>query len=443
MGFPSREPPEAESPPTRVRYLVLVSLCLAAALAYIPRNCIGVAEGDIRASLGLSKEEMSVVMSSFFITYALLQIPSGWLAHIWGTRRALTLFAAAWSVASGLTALAGLPLLLLARLGMGGAQAGLFTCSTGSIARWLPARRRALASGLLGSFMQIGAVVAVVLTGLLLEPLGWRWLFVLYAVPGLAWAAWFFLWFRDRPEDHPSVNAAEQALIRGSRPAAPDPEGPERPEPTPWRTLFTSRAMLCICGQQFFRAAGYMFFTSWFTTFLKETRHISTAEAGFLTGLPIGAYMLGSAAGGLVSDWVLARTGSRRLSRQGVSVVSQLGCALLIVCAYFIHDPWLAVLVIAAGSLCSAFAGPAAYTITIDMGGKHVAPVFSTMNMAGNIGAAVFPFLVPPLVAVTGSWDLVLFLFAGIYVAAALCWMPFNAEGTIVERPGAAGRQPA
>src|SRR5207253_5643050 len=123
MGFPPCEPPEAGSPPTRVRYRVLTSLCLAAALAYIPRNCLGVAEGDIRASLGLSKNEMSVVMSSFFITYALLQIPSGWLAHVWGTRRALPLFAAAWSVASGLTALAGLPLLLLARLGMGRAQA--------------------------------------------------------------------------------------------------------------------------------------------------------------------------------------------------------------------------------------------------------------------------------------------------------------------------------
>src|SRR5262249_57866729 len=142
MGFPSREPPETESPPTRVRYLVLVSLCLAAALAYIPRNCIGVVEGDIRASLGLSKEEMSLVMSSFFITYALLQIPSGWLAHVWGTRRALTLFAAAWSVASGLTALAGLPLLLLARLGMGGAPAGLFPCAAGSLARLLPGPRQ-------------------------------------------------------------------------------------------------------------------------------------------------------------------------------------------------------------------------------------------------------------------------------------------------------------
>jgi MFS family permease len=432
MGTLSPEPADA-SPPTRVRYLVLAFLCLAAAIAYIPRNCIGVAEEDIRAELDLSKDEMSVVMSSFFITYALLQIPTGWLAHVWGARRALTLFAAGWSVASGLGALAGLPLLLLTRLGMGGAQAGLFPCSTGSVSRWLPARRWALANGLLGSFMQVGAVAAAILTGFLLEPLGWRWLFVLFAVPGLAWAGWFWLWFRDNPEDHPAVNEAERDLIRGGRPAS-HPERRERSEPTPWRALFTSRAMICICSQQFFRAAGYMFFTSWFTTYLKETRHISTELAGILTSLPIAAYMLGSPVGGLVSDWVLARTGSRRLSRQGVSVVSLLGCALLIVCAYFIDDPWLAVLVIAAGTLCSSFAGPTAYTITIDMGGKHVAPVFSTMNMAGNIGAAVFPLLVPPLVD-AGSWDLVLFLFAGIYVAAAFCWMPFNPEGTIGERP--------
>jgi hypothetical protein len=110
-----------------VRYLVLAALCLAATIAYIPRNCIGVSEGSIRASLGLSEYEMSWVMSSFFITYAVLQIPTAWLGHVWGARRALTVFAVSWSVASGLVGLAlGMPLLLLTRLGMGAAQAGLF-----------------------------------------------------------------------------------------------------------------------------------------------------------------------------------------------------------------------------------------------------------------------------------------------------------------------------
>jgi MFS family permease len=418
-----------------VRFVVLAALCLAAALAYVPRSCIGVAEGDIRAGLGLSKDKMGWVISAFFITYAVFQIPTGWLGHVWGTRRALTLCAAGWSVASGLAGLAlGMPLLLLTRLGMGGAQAGLFPCATSSVARWLPQRRWALASGLLGSFMQVGGALAVVLTGLLLGPLGWRWLFALYAVPGLAWAVWFFVWFRDRPEDHPGVNAAELALIRGPRPQ-PAGEAPERPEATPWKALFTSPVMGCICGQQFFRAAGYVFYTSWFPTFLKEARHVGTAEAGVLTSLPLWAFMIGSPVGGLVSDWVLARTGSRRLSRQGVSVVSQLACALLIVCACFLDDPWPAVLVIAAGSFCSSFAGACAYTITIDMGGRHVAPVFSTMNMAGNVGAVAFPLLTPSLVEATGSWDLVLFLFAGLYLAAALCWLPFNPEGTLFDRP--------
>ena len=171
MGSPSRGPPDAAPPPTGVRYLVLASLCLAATIAYVPRNCIGVAEADIRADLHLSPEAMGWVMSAFFITYAAFQIPSGWLGHVWGTRRALAVFAGAWSVAGGLVGLAGgLPLLLLGRLGMGVAQAGIFPCSTASVARWFPAGRWALANGLLGSFMQIGAVVAVLLTGWLLAP---------------------------------------------------------------------------------------------------------------------------------------------------------------------------------------------------------------------------------------------------------------------------------
>src|SRR6266542_2891083 len=120
MGLPSPVPSDDGLRPTRVRYLVLASLCLVATLAYIPRNCIGVAEQDIRRELGLSEFEMGWVMFAFFITYALFQIPTGWLGHVWGTRRALTLFAVLWSVAGGLVSLAaGLPVLLLTRLGMG------------------------------------------------------------------------------------------------------------------------------------------------------------------------------------------------------------------------------------------------------------------------------------------------------------------------------------
>ncbi len=428
--------------PTLVRYGVLGALCLAATVSYIHRNCIAIAEEDVRRDLGLSMDEMGWVMSGFFLTYAVFQVPSGWLGHVWGTRKALTVFSVLWSAATGLLALAGgFPGLLLARLGMGAAQAGIFPCSASTTTKWFPPTRRAFASGALGSFMSVGSVISASLTGFLLCYLSWRWVFALYAVPGLLWAAWFWLWFRDRPREHPAVNAEELALIEAGAPdQAADVGRP--PEPTPWGALVSSRKMWAICGQQFFRAAGYIFFTSWFTTYLKETRGIGTLGAGILTSLPLLGVVVGTLAGGAVSDAILERTGSRRLARQGLSVTSMVACALLIVTAYFIDNAVLAVLVISAGSFCASFAAPCAYTITMDMGGRHVAPVFSTMNMAGNLGAFVFPLLVPPLVRAAGGWDPVLFAFAGIYLAAAVCWGLLDTDGTVFDR-GAPAACPA
>jgi MFS family permease len=406
-------------------------------IAYVHRNCISVAEENIRSDLCLSKEEMGWVMGAFFLTYALGQVPTGWLSHLWGSRRALPFFTAVWSITTQLLVFAaGLPGLLLARLGMGAAQAGLLPAATDTISKWLPPTRRAVASGALASFMSVGSVLAAVLTGVLLQYLSWQTLFMLFAVPGFVWALGFLVWFRDRPQEHRAVNAAEVALIQGGMPAPAAGAAPAVRTATPWGAIVTSAAMWSICGQQFFRAAGYNFFASWFPTFLKESRGVSTAESGLLTSLPLLAVVLGSFLGGVVSDAILVRTGSRRLSRQGVSIASTVTCAVLIVVSYFLHNALLAVLVISAGAFVASFAAPCAYAITIDMAGEHVAPVFSTMNMSGNLGALAFPVVVPWLIDWTGGWDAVLFVFAGLYLAAAFFWMLLNPTGTIFDRRG-------
>src|SRR5262249_40578774 len=150
------------------------------------------AETTIRADLGLQITQTGDAISAFFLTYALLQVPSGWLAQRWGARAALAFFTAGWSVAVGLSALAGgLAGLLVARLALGAFQAGIFPCAPLILAVWSPASRRGLASALLNSFMLIGGAFGSMLTGVLLGPVGWRWLFALYALPGLLWAAWF------------------------------------------------------------------------------------------------------------------------------------------------------------------------------------------------------------------------------------------------------------
>ena len=432
MQEPPTELESRPSPASAARFFTLAWLCLAATIAYICRNSIGVAEGSIRADLKLSDEQMGAVMSAFYLTYSLGQVPSGWLAHIFGTRRLLPVLSALWSLATAWMAQAsGFWLLFGARSAGGLAQAGIFPCSTNTVAKWFPETGRAFASGCLASSMSLGGAIGVALTGFLLDYMSWRWIFVLYGVPGALWALGFYLWFRERPEEHKAVNAAEQALIRSGAAQGPSPPAGGRREATPWLGIISSPAMWCICAQQFFRAAGNIFFASWFPRYLQEVYGESTKRAAFLTMMPLLAVVAGSLLGGVVSDRVLARTGSRTWARKGVATLSQVSCALLVFLAYFIHDPVVAVLVISTGTFCFAVGGPSAYSITIDMGGRHVAIVFSAMNMSGNLGAMALPLVVPWFQKAAGGWNSVLLLCGAMYTRAAVSWSLLRPEGTI------------
>jgi MFS transporter, ACS family, D-galactonate transporter len=477
------------SAPTNTRFIVLAGLCVAAALSYVARNAIAVAESTVRADLGLTKEQSGWLMSAFFFSYALCQIPGAQVGKQLGSRRALPLFAAVWSVATAVSAFAGgLASFVAARIVQGVAQAGLFPVCTVTIARWFPKTGRAFATGALGSFMSVGGALCAWLTGVLLEVLeprvapGWNWrlTFLLFGVPGLLWAAWWWQWFRDEPREHGAVNEAERELItshssapvarspltpalspdggegeEGSEPPVPRAGGFQPPSvvsaaerggdckspalasalPTPWLALFSSPALWWICAQQACRAAGYMFFTSWFATYLQETRGVGIAKSGFLNMVPLLAVVLGSFAGGALSDWLLARTGSRNLARRWMSIVCLSGCAGLIFAALAIEDALAAVLVISAGTFCFALASPCAYTIPIDMGGGHVGTIHATMNMTGNLGAWAFPIAVPLLLRWTGgSWDAVLLVFGCLFLASAVFWLLLKPEGTVLEQ---------
>lgn len=417
------------SRPTAIRYYVLALLCAAATIAYLQRNGLGVAVPLITADLAISKRQMGLVLGSFFATYALVQIPAALLASRWQPRKALTLYAVLWSLATAAISLApNWYFLLAAQLAMGAAQAGLFPAATLCITAWLPATRRGVSTGALASCMSVGAAVGASLAGLLLVRLSWRTMFIFYALPGLAWAACFGLFFRNDPGEHPGVNEAELDLIRRGRSASPPPK---ITAPTPWRALLASPALWAICGQHVFRSAGYIFYASWFPTYLREAHQVSLEASGVLASLPLAAVVVGSPLGGQASDFVLKLTGSRLWGRQVFACICMLLCAALILVAWQINSAMLAVGILAAGSFCAAFGGPCAYAITMDMGGRQVAAVFSIMNATGAVGALLFPVVIP-LIVEAGGWDAVLFTFAGIYVGAGACWLAFNANGTIV-----------
>lgn len=402
---------------TRTRFIALGGLCAAAALAYLTRNAPGTAESTIRADLDLSMKQSGWLNSIFFWSYALCQIPAAMLLKRIGARRALSLFAVLWSLASALSAAGGLTMMLIGRACMGIAQAGLVPIGVSAMARWFPRSEQGMAAGAFGGFMSVGGIIAAPLTVSLLVPLGWRWTFVAFALPGILWAAWFASWFRNQPSEHASVNEAELTLIGHDAPVATTASNA-----VPWRQLITSTAMWCICGQQVCRAAGYIFFSTWFATYLQEARHLTIVHSGWLSALPLLGDVTGCIVGGMFTDAVLRWSGRERLARQGISATALLLCAGLIACAWFVADPTLAVLVISAGTFCAAIANPCAGAVVMRVGGTHCATVSAMMNMFGNFGAAAFPIVVPWLLGLTGSWNAVLVGFAALYVLAAAFW---------------------
>ena len=421
-----------DSRPSLARLTLSFWLAAAAASAYLCRQSLGVVEKVVRGDLDISETEMGLILGpAFFWTYALAQLPGGLLGQLFGTRKMIPIFILIWSFGTacwGLTA--GFWGLLIGRVMVGIAQAGVFPCSTITISRWYPKTERARAAAALGAAMQVGFAVAAFLTATLVLMFGWRAVFVSYAFPGIVVAIGFYLWFRDEPADHPSVNESELLLIRGGKlkqPAPPDMK-------IPWKMLVTRPALLLLNCQQFFRAAGQVWFASWFATYLQETRGASLQKSGSLTAMILVLAFIASLVSGTISDFVYRKTGNINLARRGVASTCLFLCAILVFSAYWIEDATLAAITIGGGVFFATFAGPCSYAAAIDMGGKNVAPVFAVMNMVGNFGAGLLPVVVPELLKAIdkrpallemvggNSWNAVLVLFGSMYLLAALAW---------------------
>jgi MFS family permease len=367
-----------------------------------------------------------------------MQIPSGWLADRLGSRRALAIFSVVWSLATLLTAFVTdfVSLLVMWSL-MGAAQAGAFPCAAKALGRIFPETERARATGLLASGMTLGGAIAPVMTAMILQSLTawadawgidrWRLLLGAYAVPGILWTAVFLglVSLRKLPAGaKPSASNTSASNTSAANTSAAN-------VPVDWSRLLRSWPLGLLCAQQFFRAAGMVFFMTWFPTFLQKTRDVTLLGSGVLTTVAGIGGMVGSLTGGFFSDWLLLRTGNKRLSRQGIAVVGMGLCSLLIVASYFVSDVQQSIALITLGAFCATFGGVSGYTVAISFGGRQVATVFSTMNMFGNLGAALFPLTAGWLVAQTGNWNLILFLFACVMAIDALCWAFLNPQGTL------------
>ena len=420
--------------PTVVRYHVLVLLALAAFINYLHRHPLSIAEEAIQEELGLTLVQMGWLMGGAFkIPYAACQVFTGWLGYRWGSRKALSLYAATWSSFTGLIATAGgFVSLLTFRFGMGASQSGFLPCAVNSVAHWFPHDRRATASGILSCTMALGGAAAAILTGVLLTHVGWRSVFAIYAVPGLLWSAWFFYWFRDRPEAHRSTNQAEIALIRGGDAIDDESDSAFRRVGVPWSALACNSAVWALSTQQLLRGFGYVFLVTWFPRYLGESQGVTeVAERGRLAFIVLLADVLGRLVGGIVSDWVFRRTRSRRVARSGVASLSLTCCAAVYFCVPFVEGASVVTSLVATGAFFAGVSSPCSNAATIEIGLRYTAVVFAVMNAIGSLDG-FSPVAVAWLVEDHGvAWRSIPFFFGGVYILAAISWALLDPNQTL------------
>ena len=430
---------DATASPTRIRYLVMVLVALASTTAYLTRHAIAPSATTIQAETGITNVQMGYILSVMSIGYFVFQIPTGWLGTRFGTRFALPFLCVAWSACTvWFAAVSSFWGFIWARMMFGGAQAGLVPNAAKVVKDWFPPTQRGLASAANGSAMSVGGAISIALTAVLLESFSWRTAFVMLAGVSLIWAAGFYLLFRTRPEEHPWVNESEVAEIHSDEDESSD-SGTEAVEPSmesqpTFRehavTAASSLSMWALCVQSAFKAAGYQMFVTWFPAFLEKGYGVTRESAGLMASSPLIGVVIGSMAGGVITDWLLVRTGNKFISRCGVAIASLGLSGLLCVVASWTPDPTRLVAAMALGALFSGLGGPAAWTATMDVAGRQTPLVMALMNMGGTFGGFTLPIVVGHMIGhierTGGDWNQVLYLIAGIYWVAALAWFFIN-----------------
>ncbi|MCA9077152.1 MAG: MFS transporter [Planctomycetaceae bacterium] len=420
--------------PTNVRWVVLALVAFAAASAYLTRYCISAANTTMQEDLGFDNSQMGGLMSSFMLGYFLFQIPGGWLGTRFGTRAAFVVIAICWSMCNVWTAAASLMGMLWAsRFMLGVFQAGMTPLSAKIVKDWIPLSRRGMSSSIIGASMSLGSALTVLLTGWLLEQeFGWRSIFAAYSLVAIVWALVFAWFFRSTPRDHASVNEAELELIERSPGEDSSNDDQEQTE-SGWSLTMQMAGSLSLwglCVQSFFRAAGYVFFATWFFAFLEYVYHIEQDQAGVLNSLPLIAVVAGSLSGGVLVDRLLKTTGSKWISRSGTAFVAMTVCGLLTMASAWTETATQLSVVIAIGAYFSGIGLPVAWAATIDVGGRHTAVAMGIMNMAGCLAGAIMPYVLgswfDDIQESGGDWNHVIFLHAAFYFVCAVSWLMVN-----------------
>ena len=407
--------------PTRTRWWMLGLFSLMYLICYLDRGIISVAQPEIREAFGLSLGQMGLVLAAFTWAYAIGQVPVGWLGDRFGPKRVLSVLLA-WTSASAMMtgAAAGFAGLFSARFLLGIGEAGAFPVASRGMQLWFAPSERGRIQGITHFFNRFAVRSRRSRQAASCSPMvGGRC--SMFRAIGFVWVAVFLWSYRERPEDHPRVNHAELAQIRGLHPDGTLKNVSVAKQGTPWRRILTSPNMWWIALGYCCFFFGTNFYLTWYPTYLREYRGLSVAALGLWGSIPLLAGMLGDVVGGSLSDVILKRTGNAKLARRGVAAPGFLLAGAFVVPAAMVGDATMSIVFLATSFFFLEWVIGPAWAVPMDVGGRFSGTVTGVMNTAGALAASLTAVVYGSLFG-RGYWVAPFLVSAGVMALGALIW---------------------
>jgi ACS family D-galactonate transporter-like MFS transporter len=389
------------------RWAIVILLFIAVMINYIDRGNLSVAAVPAMRELGIAPSAMGTLLSAFFWTYAVFQIPGGYLTDRFGLRWTYAAGFLLWSLgaaAIGLTR--SFTEILMLRLVLGIGEAVAIPAGMAYIRRNFQPRESGLPTGIFASGAMFGPAVGALLTGFLLDRIGWRLIFIR---TGLGGCLWLIPWFLLAPVREPEL----------AQPDLPRDDGRR----FPWKAVIRNRLTWGITIGVFFYQYSFYFCLTWLPSYLVMDHGLTFLRMGTFAGIPLLMMATVSILGGRLSDRCTIRFGRPLIVRRSFVAGGMLIASSLLF-LLFVTSPAALFAILMVSFVGIGFAGTNYWALT-----QLVSPpdiigrVVGYQNTIGNIAGICAPLLTGMLVARAGSFKSAIVVASGSFVLGAITYL--------------------
>ncbi|SOZ34192.1 MFS transporter [Cupriavidus neocaledonicus] len=416
---------------TSVRWKIFLMMLFLIAINYIDRASLSVAMPLIAKEFDLSPAMQGLILSSFFWTYALMQVPGGMLADKYKPRIVIACATVFWGIAQAVAAFTtNATQLLLTRLGLGAAEAPIYPAGGKLNAIWMTQNERGRGATLLDGGAPLGAALGAIIITWLIASLGsWRLAFIVAGV-GTVLAgvlAWYYV--RNSPREHRGVNELEARYIEEALAS----EHRAEPANLSGRSLdfFKYRSVWCMAiGWMCFNTVFYGLLT-WMPNYLNKVHGFDIKQMGGASFIIFFSGFVGELIGGWIADkWKEAGGRPNVVMRTLFGIAAVVATASIFSVAY-VTDPVVVVVLLSSTLFFLRWCG-LFWCVPSMLGTRNkVGFLGGVMNLGGNIGGISVPIIVGMIVQFTGSYFLALMFFAAAGVGLLLASTAIDYETKI------------